>query len=105
MPDPQPPRRNRAARRDRQRLMIKHLLDGPPREPACGQAKAAARARASSSGGAKVPKGDRTLKARARELQAETGQPYTVCLAEVRAEHAARTAGPTKPPAVPDAAE
>ncbi|MFE5140327.1 hypothetical protein ACFRDV_22065 [Streptomyces fagopyri] len=89
--------------------MIKHLLDGPTREPACGQAKAAARARARSSSPnteePKVPKGNTKVKKLARELQASTGQPYTVCLAEVRAEHAARTASPTEPPAAPDAEE
>lgn len=37
---------NRRERRDRQRQIIKQLLDGPPRERVCGQAKAAARARA-----------------------------------------------------------
>ncbi|WP_369043490.1 hypothetical protein [Streptomyces sp. Midd1] len=51
----------------------------------CGQAKAAARARAASTGSPKPPKGDPSIKARARELQASTGQPYCVCLAEVRA--------------------
>ncbi|MFJ8006090.1 hypothetical protein [Streptomyces fagopyri] len=109
MPDPQPPRRNRAERRQLKTTLIKRLLDGPPREPVCGQAKAAARARARantpSSEEPKMSKGNTKQKKLARELQASTGQPYTVCLAEVRAEHAARTARPAERPAPPDAAE
>ncbi|MCX5285675.1 hypothetical protein [Streptomyces sp. NBC_00198] len=81
----QPTRRNRQQRRDRQKALIKHLLDGPPRRPVCGQAKAAARARTAGPAQPKTPKGDPSVKARARELQASTGQPYGVCLAEVRA--------------------
>ncbi|MET7746190.1 hypothetical protein [Streptomyces sp. NPDC005385] len=83
------PRLNRRERRERKRAVIKQLLDGPPRPPVCGQAKAAARKRqanAQSSKEPKVPKkGNTKEKKAARELQAATGQPYCVCLAEVRA--------------------
>ncbi|MET7944357.1 hypothetical protein [Streptomyces sp. NPDC005302] len=86
----QKPRLNREKRRARKRAVIKQLLDGPPKKPVCGQAKAAARARTSGNAQPKTSKGDRSLKARARELQASTGQPYGVCLAEVRSLEAAR---------------
>ncbi|MEU6513636.1 hypothetical protein [Streptomyces sp. NPDC046978] len=87
----QPARLNRRQRRARQAQFVKRTLDGPPREPVCGQAKAAtrARARAEVKTTPHVPKGDKAAKRAARELQAATGQPYTVCLAEVRAERAA----------------
>ncbi|MFI5880811.1 hypothetical protein [Streptomyces sp. NPDC051554] len=86
------PRLNRRQRRDRQRQAIKQLLDGPPREPVCGQAKAAARARARAANPQepKMPKkGNTQEKKAARERQAATGRPYGTCLAEVRTERAA----------------
>lgn len=81
----QPPRLNRKRRRERKRAVIKQILDGPPKAPVCGQAKAVSRARSAETNGPMPPKGDPSIKARARELQASTGQPYGVCLAEVRA--------------------
>jgi len=39
-----------------------------------------------------VPKGNTKEKKLARERQTATGKPYTECLAEVRAEHAAHKA-------------
>ncbi|MFJ8798517.1 hypothetical protein [Streptomyces sp. NPDC102487] len=86
----QKPHLNRQKRRARKRAVIRQILDGPPKKPVCGQAKAAARARSASTPGLKLAKGDPSLKARARELQASTGQPYGVCLAEVRSLEAAR---------------
>ncbi|MEW2164409.1 hypothetical protein AB0912_15655 [Streptomyces sp. NPDC007084] len=81
----QPRRRlNRAERRHRKREFIKQFLDGPPKPLICGQAKAAARARSANAAAPGAPKGDPSVKAQARELQAATGQPYGVCLAEVR---------------------
>ncbi|MBK3624921.1 hypothetical protein JHN59_08675 [Streptomyces sp. MBT49] len=80
----------RARRRELRRATITYLLDGPPKPPQCGQAKAAARARAAHP---RPPKDNRVLKALARELQERTGQKYSVCLAEVR-ELAARGTSP-----------
>ncbi|MFJ6540514.1 hypothetical protein ACIQMP_07700 [Streptomyces sp. NPDC091385] len=77
---------NRRERRDRQKELLRHLLDGPRRAPQCGQAKAAARARVKAVQEPRPPKNDPVVKAAARELQERTGQPYAVCLAEVRAE-------------------
>ncbi|MFC8676690.1 hypothetical protein ACFUEN_28895 [Streptomyces griseorubiginosus] len=80
----------RRERRARQRQAIKQLLDGPPRKPVCGQAKAAARARERADTEPRMPKNSAEEKRLARERQAATGKPYAVCLAEVRAEYAAR---------------
>ncbi|MFJ6085157.1 hypothetical protein ACIQI8_27490 [Streptomyces sp. NPDC092369] len=83
----------RRQRRARQRQVVKQLLDGPPKDRVCGQAKAAARARARTTGpqAPKLPKSE--AQQLARQRQAATGRPYTVCLAEVRAEHAGRDNG------------
>ncbi|WP_019059955.1 hypothetical protein [Streptomyces prunicolor] len=86
------PKLNRQQRRTRQRQVIKQVLDGPPRTPVCGQAKAAARARARAANPQEpqMPKkGSMGEKSLARERKAATGKPYAVCLAEVRAEWAA----------------
>ncbi|MER8030722.1 hypothetical protein ABTZ78_17385 [Streptomyces bauhiniae] len=85
------PKLNRRQRRDQQREIIRHLLDGPRRVQQCGQAKAAARTRAKAGSGKRPPKNDPAVKAAAHALQEATGQPYHVCLAEARAEQA-RTA-------------
>lgn len=78
---------NRAQRRERQRQVIKYVLDGPRREPVCGQAKAGRRTRARATGdsGPRLSKGNTELKALAWQLKRTTGRPYAVCLAEVRA--------------------
>lgn len=93
------PKLNRRERRVRQRQVIKQLLDGPPRDPVCGQARAAARARARAANPKepKMPKkGSTQEKKAARERQAATGKPYTVCLAEVRTEWAAAQEQPRR---------
>jgi hypothetical protein len=81
----------RARRRQQRRQTVRYLLDGAPREAVCGQAKAAARARAARTAPAPEgpPKGDRSVKEAARQLQAATGRPYGDCLAQIRAERAA----------------
>ncbi|MFI1535560.1 hypothetical protein [Streptomyces anandii] len=86
------PKLNRTQRREQKRQVIRRLLDGPARQPVCGQAKAAARARAKAASRTepRLPKGDRGVKAAARELQAATGRPYTECLIEVRTALAGR---------------
>ncbi|MCX5239817.1 hypothetical protein OG824_31910 [Streptomyces prunicolor] len=87
------PKLNRQQRRTRQRQVIKQVLDGPPRTPVCGQAKAAARARARAANRQEpqMPKkGGTQEKALVRERRAATGKPYGACLAEVRAEWAAQ---------------
>jgi hypothetical protein len=95
MPEPKP-QVNRRKRRDRQRQFVKHMLDGPPRKAACGQAKAGARARARAAvpQEPKLPKGE--AQALARRRQESTGRPYAVCLAEVRAEHSAGHGEPSE---------
>ncbi|MFE7930737.1 hypothetical protein ACFU6S_18740 [Streptomyces sp. NPDC057456] len=85
----------RAQRRELRRVTITYLLDGPPRAPQCGQAKAAARARAAQAAKPRPPKDSQVLKALARELQARTGRKYSACLAEVRA--LAAQAQPSQP--------
>lgn len=92
MPEPQPPL-NRKQRRERQRQAVTYLLDGPPKTPVCGQAKAAARNRARAATGQEPKMPKHNAKELARERQAATGKPYTACLAEVRAEHAAAERG------------
>ncbi|MER7968092.1 hypothetical protein ABTX35_03595 [Streptomyces sp. NPDC096080] len=97
---PEQPKFGRAERRRRKREVVKRLLDGPVKEPVCGQRKAAARqkeraTRAQQEG--TVPKNNAKVKRLARERQAATGRPYTECLAEIRAEHAAARAAGDQP--------